>query len=116
MNHVFITAQTILEPGVLSYSRARGLIAGVSLESTSLRPDDEATEQVYGRKMTAGSIVTGSRTTVPESGRHLIDVLEKGALQRIEEDGDPSSWIGRCVNRLDLPPDHAYAITIKIAL
>jgi SH3 domain-containing YSC84-like protein 1 len=64
---------------ILSYSRARGLFAGVSLEGTSLRPDDEASEEIYGRKMTARSIVMGKRIDVPESGRHLIDVLEKSA-------------------------------------
>jgi lipid-binding SYLF domain-containing protein len=64
---------------ILSYSRSRGLFAGVSLEGTSLRPDDDASEQVYGRKMTARNIVTGARISVPESGRHLVDVLEKGA-------------------------------------
>ena len=68
-----------LRAEILSYSRSRGLFAGVSLEGTSLRPDDEATEQVYGRKMTARSIVTGKTISVPESGRHLIAVLEKGA-------------------------------------
>src|SRR4051812_14061468 len=64
---------------ILSYSRARGLFAGVSLEGTSLRPDDDATEQVYGRKLSARRIVTGPDTSVPESGRHLVDVLEKNA-------------------------------------
>jgi SH3 domain-containing YSC84-like protein 1 len=64
---------------ILSYSRARGLFAGVSLEGTSLRPDDEATEQVYGRKLSARRIVTGALLTVPDSGRHLVDVLEKNA-------------------------------------
>jgi lipid-binding SYLF domain-containing protein len=68
-----------LRAEILSYSRARGLFAGVSLEGTSLRPDDEASEEVYGRKMTARSIVMGKRIDVPESGRHLIDVLEKSA-------------------------------------
>src|SRR5436190_9716401 len=53
---------------ILSYSRARGLFAGVSLEGTSLRPDNDATEHVYGRRMTARSIVTGQRIAVPESG------------------------------------------------
>ena len=68
-----------LRAEILSYSRARGLFAGVSLEGTSLRPDDEASQEVYGRKMTARSIVMGKRIDVPESGRHLIDVLEKSA-------------------------------------
>jgi lipid-binding SYLF domain-containing protein len=68
-----------LRAEILSYSRARGLFAGVSLEGTSLRPDDDASEQVYGRKMKARSIVTGDGISVPESGRHLVDVLEKSA-------------------------------------
>jgi SH3 domain-containing YSC84-like protein 1 len=68
-----------LRAEMLSYSRTRGLFAGVSLEGTSLRPDDDATEQVYGRKMTARNIVTGKRIGVPASGRHLVDVLEKNA-------------------------------------
>jgi lipid-binding SYLF domain-containing protein len=67
-----------LRAEILSYSRARGLFAGVSLEGTSLRPDDDASEQVYGRKMKARTIVTG-RTSVPASGRHLVEVLEKSA-------------------------------------
>src|SRR3954447_8150676 len=52
---------------ILSYSRARGLFAGVSLEGTSLRPDDDASTIVYGRKMTARAIVTGKAVAVPES-------------------------------------------------
>ena len=68
-----------LRAEILSYSRSRGLFAGVSLEGTSLRPDDDASNQVYGRKMTARAIVTGNRIAVPASGRHLVDVLEKSA-------------------------------------
>lgn len=68
-----------LRAEILSYSRSRGLFAGVSLEGTSLRPDDDASEQVYGRKMTARNIVTGPRISVPLSGRHLVDVLQKNA-------------------------------------
>jgi lipid-binding SYLF domain-containing protein len=68
-----------LRAEILSYSRSRGLFAGVSLEGTSLRPDNDASEQVYGRKMTARSIVTGERIDVPASGRHLVEVLEKHA-------------------------------------
>jgi lipid-binding SYLF domain-containing protein len=64
---------------ILSYSRSRGLFAGVSLEGTSLRPDDDASQQVYGRKMKARNIVTGSGIGVPESGRHFVEVLEKNA-------------------------------------
>jgi lipid-binding SYLF domain-containing protein len=68
-----------LRSEILSYSRARGLFAGVSLEGTSLRPDDDASRLIYGRKMTARQIVMGSQIAVPAAGRHLIAVLEKGA-------------------------------------
>jgi SH3 domain-containing YSC84-like protein 1 len=68
-----------LRAEILSYSRSRGLFAGVSLEGMSLRPDDDASEQVYGRKMTARNIVTGKRISVPLSGRHLVAVLQKNA-------------------------------------
>ena len=68
-----------LRAEILSYSRSRGLFAGVSLEGTSLRPDDDASKDVYGRRISARAIVTGKRITVPESGRHLVEVLEKNA-------------------------------------
>jgi len=64
---------------VLSYSRTRGLFAGVSLEGSTLRPDDNATEDVYGRRLTAREIVLGGHVGVPESGRHLVAVLQKGS-------------------------------------
>jgi lipid-binding SYLF domain-containing protein len=68
-----------LRSEVLSYSRSRGLFAGVSLEGSSLRPDNDATADVYGRKLTAHEIVLGERVAVPMSGRHLVAVLQKNA-------------------------------------
>jgi lipid-binding SYLF domain-containing protein len=64
---------------ILSYSRSRGLFAGVSLEGTSLRPDDDASAEVYGRKLTARSIVTGAGMRTPASGRTLVNVLQKAS-------------------------------------
>src|SRR5580693_6333388 len=64
---------------ILSYSRTRGLFAGISLEGSTLRPDDDATQDVYGRKLTAREIVMGGKVGVPESGRHLIAVLDKNS-------------------------------------
>jgi lipid-binding SYLF domain-containing protein len=64
---------------VLSYSRTRGLFAGVSLEGSTLRPDDDATADVYGRKLTAREIVVGGHVQVPASGRHLVAVLQKNS-------------------------------------
>jgi SH3 domain-containing YSC84-like protein 1 len=64
---------------ILSYSRSRGLFAGVSVEGTTLRPDDEASERVYGHAIKAKEIVRGEHVGVPATGRHLVSVLEKSA-------------------------------------
>lgn len=64
---------------ILSYSRSRGLFAGVSLEGSTLRPDDDASADVYGRKITAKEIVLGNKVATPASGRHLVAVLQKNA-------------------------------------
>jgi lipid-binding SYLF domain-containing protein len=64
---------------ILSYSRTRGLFAGVSLEGSTLRPDDDATADVYGRKLTAREIVMGGNISIPQSGRHLVAVLQKSS-------------------------------------
>jgi lipid-binding SYLF domain-containing protein len=68
-----------LRSEVLSYSRSRGLFAGVSLEGSTLRPDDDATADVYGRKLTAREIVLGGKVRTPASGRHLVADLQKNA-------------------------------------
>ena len=68
-----------LRAEILSYSRSRGLFAGISLEGSTLRPDDDASADVYGRKITAREIVLGGKTSIPESGQHLVRVLQKNA-------------------------------------
>src|SRR5579859_1226663 len=70
---------------ILSYSRSRGLFAGVSLEGTTLRPDDDANEQVYGHAIRAKEIVRGEHVGVPATGRHLVSVLEKSAPRNESE-------------------------------
>src|ERR1700684_1787589 len=64
---------------ILSYSRSRGLFAGISLEGSTLRPDNDASADVYGRKITAREIVLGGKASIPESGRDLVRVLQKNA-------------------------------------
>jgi lipid-binding SYLF domain-containing protein len=66
-----------LRAEILSYSRSRGLFAGISLEGSTLRPDDDANEQVYGRKITSRDIVLGKDVAVPTSGRRLVRILQK---------------------------------------
>jgi SH3 domain-containing YSC84-like protein 1 len=70
---------------ILSYSRSRGLFAGVSLEGSSLRPDNDASADVYGRKITAREIVMGPKIVTPPSGRHLVRVLQRNAPRNESE-------------------------------
>ncbi len=70
---------------ILSYSRTRGLFAGVSLHGASLRPDNDATEAVYGRKLTARQILLDPSVAVPESGRHLVSVLQSHAPRNLSK-------------------------------
>src|SRR4030088_2596618 len=64
---------------ILSYSRARGVFAGISLEGSTLRPDEEASEQVYGHAVKAKEIVRSQTMSVPATGRHLVNTLQKNA-------------------------------------
>lgn len=62
---------------ILSYSRARGLFAGISLEGSSLRPDNDANEKLYGKKLTAEEIIRKGAVAIPPSGQKLVSLLEK---------------------------------------
>src|SRR5246127_1724096 len=64
---------------ILSYSRSRGVFAGVSLEGSTLRPDDDASEQVYGRAIKAKDIVRSETMAVPATGGHLVTALQRSA-------------------------------------
>src|ERR1700687_3381579 len=70
---------------ILSYSRSRGLFAGVSLEGSTLRPGDEASGQVYGHAIKAKDIVRSETMGVPAPGRHLVNVLQKSAPRNESE-------------------------------
>jgi len=60
---------------ILSYSRARGLFAGVSLAGSTIRPDNNANEKIYGRKVAATEIALSGATSVPSSAQQLISTL-----------------------------------------
>jgi len=65
---------------VLTYSRAKGgLFAGAALGSASLDTDDDANKSVYGRPVTATSIVREDAVKTTPSGQRLIDVLTKAS-------------------------------------
>ncbi len=65
-----------LRAEILSYSRARGIFAGVSLEGSTIRPDNDANERIYGEKISAKDIVLRHDTTVPPSAHNLIATLD----------------------------------------
>lgn len=62
---------------MLSYSRAQGVFAGVSLSGTSLGPDDGANEKLYGKKVTASQIFSGAVTTPPAAADVLATLQSK---------------------------------------
>ena len=62
---------------ILTYSRSRGLFAGVSLEGATLHQDNNANEKIYGRKVTASQIVRERAVTVTPPGDLLVSTLNK---------------------------------------
>lgn len=62
---------------VLSYSRARGLFAGISLEGSTVRPDNDANERIYGRKVEAESIVFKGAVAVPPAAQKMVAYLNQ---------------------------------------
>jgi lipid-binding SYLF domain-containing protein len=67
----------VLRAEILSYSRSRGLFAGISLEGTTLRSDNSANENLYGRKLTARDIIHDGKAKAPASASRLLSVLTK---------------------------------------
>src|ERR1700692_737551 len=65
-----------LRAEILTYSRARGLFAGVSLEGSTIRPDNGDNTRVYGRKILARDIVLSGKVTVPPAAEQLISTLD----------------------------------------
>src|ERR1700677_1401370 len=60
---------------ILSYSRARGLFAGVSLEGSTIRPDNDANERIYGSKIPAKELVLTRDVAIPPSAQDMISIL-----------------------------------------
>jgi len=65
-----------LRSEILSYSRARGLFAGVSLEGSTIRPENDDNRRVYGRKIPARDIVLSGTIAVPQAAEQLVSTLD----------------------------------------
>ena len=77
-----------LRAEVLSYSRSRGLFAGLSLEGSTVRPDNDANERVYGKKLEAEAIVFKGAVAVPPPAQKLIAYLNQKSPKNTS---DPNS-------------------------
>ncbi len=64
---------------MLSYSRSRGVFAGISLEGSTVRPDNDANKRVYGKTVSAEDIITESRLHAPDSAHKLLARLQKAS-------------------------------------
>jgi lipid-binding SYLF domain-containing protein len=69
---------------MLSYSRSRGLFAGVSLEGSTVRPDNDGNTLVYGSKLNARDIVKGS-VAVPSAAKPMVDVLNSRSPKNLSK-------------------------------
>ena len=76
-----------LRAEMLTYSRSRGLFAGVSLEGSTLRPDNGANEGVYGKKLSAEDIIRKGVVAVPPAGQELVALLNKKSPKNLSDPG-----------------------------
>jgi lipid-binding SYLF domain-containing protein len=65
-----------LRSEVLSYSRSRGLFAGISLEGSTIRADNKANKQIYGKELEAKQIVLSGQVSVPAPADQLVSTLD----------------------------------------
>ena len=78
----------VMRAEVLSYSRTRGLFAGISLEGSTLRSDGSANKKLYGQSLSAKEIVREGKAGVPVAGSELISLLNKNSPKN---ESDPVS-------------------------
>jgi lipid-binding SYLF domain-containing protein len=78
----------VMKAEILSYSRNKGLFAGVSLEGSTLRSDGSANEKLYGQKLSAQDIIRDGKVKAPASAAELISLLNKKTPKNLS---DPKS-------------------------
>ncbi len=77
------STDVVMRSEMLSYSRSRGLFAGISLEGSTLRPDGSATEKLYGRKLSAKQILREGKAGIPASAALLVSTLNRATGARV---------------------------------
>ncbi len=74
-----------LRAEILSYSRARGLFAGISLSGSTLRPDNDANKKLYGKDVNAKAIVFDRAVPAPPSAELLLSTLNKKSPKNLSK-------------------------------
>ena len=82
-----VSAETdvTLRAEILSYSRARGLFAGISLAGSTLRPDNSANKSLYGKAVSAKDIVFNKAVAPPKSAQLLLSTLDKKSPKNLSK-------------------------------
>jgi lipid-binding SYLF domain-containing protein len=78
----------VMNAEILSYSRNKGLFAGVSLEGSTLRSDGSANEKLYGSSLSAKDIIRDGKVKSPASAAELVSLLDKKSPKNLS---DPKS-------------------------
>lgn len=73
----------VMKAEILSWSRNRGIFAGVSLTGSTLRSDDDANKNLYGKDLNAKQIILQGQVKTPSSGKALIGLLSKASPKRM---------------------------------
>ncbi len=82
-------SDAMLHSELLTFARAKGLFAGMTLTGSSLRPDGPANEKIYGKKVDAKDVVLHSSDTPPAGAKLLLDTLnQKSPKKRLAPNGD----------------------------
>ena len=71
-----VSATSVSGNDLLTYKRAKGLFAGISMSGASLAPDNDANQRLYGRSITAQEIVEGNTVQTPSAGLAMVSLLD----------------------------------------
>jgi lipid-binding SYLF domain-containing protein len=78
------STDVVMQAEMLTYSRSRGLFAGVSLEGSTLRADNEANTLVYGSQLAARDIVKGT-VAVPSAAKGMLETLDQRSPKNLSK-------------------------------
>ncbi len=83
--NVAAATDVVMKAEILSYSRTRGLFAGVSLAGSTIRTDGDANEKIYGRELDAREIVREGKVQTPDAGKRLVNILNRKSPKNLSD-------------------------------